>query len=92
MARPIESQLYRELVDSRFNFLDRGTIEIKDIYDVVQRQYPNLCDDDFPCVHRQNAVTSQPEWKHTVRTALLRSKRIYDEVNYSGRRGFWIFT
>lgn len=50
MARPIESQLYRELVDSRFNFLDRGTIEIKDIYDVVQRQYPHLCDDDFPCV------------------------------------------
>jgi len=30
MARPLESQLYRELVDSRFNFLDRGTIEIND--------------------------------------------------------------
>lgn len=92
MARPLESQLYRELVDSRFNFLDRGTIEINDIYNAVHRQYPHLCDDEFLCVHQQNAVNSQPEWKHIVRAALQRSKIIYDEVTFSGRRGFWIFT
>lgn len=86
MARPKESQLYRELVDSRFNFLDRGTIEIQDIYDVVQRQYPHLCDDDFPCVH-QHIALPQAEWKHTVRQALKNSPY----ATHSGRKGYWVF-
>jgi len=92
MARPIESQLYRELVDSRFIFIERGIIEINEIYNAVKRQYPDLCDDEFTCVHHQNVGIGQSEWKHTVRTALLRCRRIYDNVEFSGRRGYWIFT
>lgn len=92
MARPIESQLYRELVDSRFNFIDRGTIKINDIYDAVKGQFPDLCDDDFPCVHHQNAVNSQSEWKHVVRRALQWCKLKTDSVDYTGRRGYWLFT
>ena len=92
MARPIESQLYRELVDSRFNFIERGTVEIGDIYNAVQRQYPHLCDDDFLCTHRQEAPTPQAEWKHIVRSALQRCKAPPDTIVFSGRRGYWVFT
>ena len=92
MARPLESQLYRELVDSRFNFLDRGTIEINDIYNAVHRQYPHVCDDEFLCVHQQNAAIPQAEWKHIVRSALQRCKAPADTIVFSGRRGYWVFT
>lgn len=87
--RPIESQLYRELVDSRFNFIERGTIEIND---AVRRQYPNSCDDEFTCVHQQSVGLHQSQWKHVVRGALNRSKLIYDTIEFSGRRGYWIFS
>jgi hypothetical protein len=90
--RPIESQLYRELVDSRFNFIDRGTIEINEIYDAVKRQYLDLCDDEFTCVHQQNVGIGQSEWKHVVRSAMNRSKAIYDTIEFSGRRDYWIFS
>lgn len=92
MARLIESNLYRELVDSRFQFIERGTIEINDIYDAVKREFGNLCDDEYPCTHRQNIGLLQPEWKHAVRRALDRSKRIYDNIEGSGRKGYWIFS
>jgi hypothetical protein len=92
MARPIESHLYRELVDSRFNFIDRGTIEINNIYNAVKRQFPDLCDDDYPCVHQTHDGLHQAEWKHVIRKAMYRCKCIYDTVEFSGRRGYWIFS
>jgi hypothetical protein len=92
MARPIEFQLYQELVGSCFNFIERGTREINEIYDSVQHRFPALCDDDFPCLHRQQNGIHQAEWKHFVRTALGYCKKKCDSVHYSGRRGFWIFS
>jgi len=90
--RPVESQLYRELVDACFNFIERGTREINEIYDAVKRQYPHLCDDDFSCVHQRNAVIPQSEWKHVARGAMQRCKLKSDSVSFTGRRGLWIFT
>jgi hypothetical protein len=90
--RQIESQLYREVVDSGFRFLERGTREINEIYDAVKREYGNLCDDEYKCNHRQNDGLGQPEWKHVVRGALNRCKIIYDGIVFSGRRGYWIFS
>jgi hypothetical protein len=92
MARPKESQLYRELVDSGFHFIERGTREINEIYDAVKREYNNLCDDEYPCVHQQNVGLHQAEWKHRVRGALQRCKKISNDVEFSGRRGYWIFS
>ena len=92
MARPLESQLYRTLVDSRFQFIRRGTIEINDIYDTVKREFNNLCDDEYPCSHYKHVGLHQSEWKHRVRGALQRCKKIYDDIEYSGRRGYWIFS
>ena len=91
MARPIESQLYSELVDSRFQFIERGIKEIKEIYELVQQEYPQLCDNEYPCQHHRGIVLPQSEWKHTVRNALSRCSKIYDIVKFSGRKGYWIF-
>ena len=92
MARPIESQLYRELVDSCFRFIERGTREINEIYESVQNRFPNLCDDDYPCPHLRNAVMPQPEWKHIVRAALNACKKRGDNLDFTGTKGIWIFT
>ena len=89
MARPIESQLYGELVDSRFNFIERGTNEINDIYEAVKGQYPDLCDDEFSCDHNQRVGLGEPEWKHVVRNALQTCKG--DDLEIGGIRGSWIF-
>lgn len=92
MARPIESQLYRALVESCFNFVRRGNVEIKEIYELVQHEFPNLCDDEYPCLHQKSRSLPQSEWKHIVRSALQRCKITYDAVNFSGKRGYWIFS
>lgn len=91
MARPIESQLYQELIGSCFNFIERGTREINEIYDSVQHRFPELCDDKYPCSHYQSIGLHQAEWKHAVRRALNRCKSICDDVSFSGRRGSWLF-
>jgi hypothetical protein len=92
MARPVEAQLYKELIDSRFQFIERGTKNINDIYDVVYREYNNLCDDEYKCDHYWSAGLHQAEWKHIVRSALQRSKRIYADIEYTGRKGYWLFS
>lgn len=90
MARPIESQLYRELVDSNFQFTERGEREINEVYESVKHEFPELCDDEYLCPHRHETLPFDYEWKHTVRRALQRFKG--ENINFSGRRGYWIFT
>lgn len=92
MARPIESQLYQELVGSCFNFIERGTREIYEIYESVQNRFPALCDDGYPCLHQKQNGKHQAEWKHIVRSALGRCKIKSDSVYYTGNRGFWLFS
>jgi len=92
MARPIESQLYQELVGSCFNFVERGTREINEIYDSVQHRFPTLCDDGYPCLHRQQNGIHQAEWRHTVRNALRQCKIKCDTVHYTGTIGLWLFS
>ena len=92
MARPIESQLYQELIGSCFNFIERGTREINEIYDSVQHRFPGLCDNEYPCPHQQNDGLHQPEWKHTVRNAIQRCKRKGDTISTGGGKGLWTFS
>lgn len=92
MARPIESQLYRELVESCFHFIRRGTQEINEVYESVQHRFPNLCDDEYPCPHQRNIGLHQPEWKHRVRNALDTCRKKGNGVDFSGRKGIWIFS
>lgn len=88
MARPIEQELYRELVLSQLNFIERGVIEMDEIYDVVKVHFHNLCDDNYMCSHGVN----QPEWNHTVRHALQSLKKSTDTIHKFGIRNFWEFT
>jgi len=38
-----------------------------DIYPAVEREYPDLCDDDLRCDEVCASGADQPEWKHAVR-------------------------
>jgi hypothetical protein len=87
MARPTEQQLYRELVNAEFSFIERGIQHIDVIYDVVKGQCIDLCDDNYYCNHRNN----QPEWKHVVRKAMQRVRKINDSINFTGNKGYWNF-
>jgi hypothetical protein len=87
MARAIEQDLYNALITSEFDFMVRDVIHIDEIYDTVQMHYHDFCDDDYLCPHGVN----QPEWKHTVRTALNSLSITTDTIRNFGIRGFWEF-
>ncbi len=89
--RQIEKDLCKEIKDSSFNFIPRGYINIETIYELVQQNYPNLCDDDYLCSIHCEGGTNQAEWKHGVRTVLNQLKSINGTVRHSGSRGVWIF-
>lgn len=90
--RPVEAQLYRDLVDSCFQFIERGIRSIDEIYDAVKRGYNNLCEDEYLCPHRRRYGLQRPEWNHVVRQSFDRSSKICDNITHSGRRGYWIFS
>jgi hypothetical protein len=92
MSRPIESQLYRELVDSRFQFIERGIRHTDEIYEAVYLEFGHLCDNEFKCLHYPSVGIKQPEWNHSVRHALGRASLIYENIAYSGRKGYWVFS
>lgn len=49
MSQPNLKKLYKQLLESRFSFLSSGEHHIRDVYDAVQNQYRELCDDSFLC-------------------------------------------
>lgn len=90
MARPIETELRKTLIETNLNFIIRGKVHIDDIYDSVHSKYPNLCDDAFFCSH--NGYADQPEWKHIVRGVINTLKKS-GIVNKDGCvRNYWNFT
>jgi hypothetical protein len=91
MARPKESDLYQELMTSKFSFIARGIRTIIEIYDAVKVKYPALCDDMFYCSENCRSGNDQPEWNHTVRNALQYLKSKDGSITYTGQRGFWKF-
>lgn len=70
MRRPTEAELTRNLRESEFNFLGYNPIQITEIYELVQVQYPHLCDDNYLCIDHCRNGNKQPEWKHAVRSTL----------------------
>lgn len=91
MARPIEQELYRSLMESQLNFIQRDIIEIDEIYDEVQLNFPNLCDDAYLCSENCSNGNNQPEWKHTVRKVLDRLKNTTNSVHKFGIPKYWEF-
>lgn len=70
MGRPIEAELSRNLRDSGFDFLGYDPIQLTQIYELVQAQFPLLCDDNYLCIDNCRNGGNQPEWKHSVRGTL----------------------
>jgi hypothetical protein len=91
MARHIEEQLYSSLIDAKFRFMARGEHHIDDIYARVKTEFPLLCDDQYFCSENCNAGNNQSEWKHTVRNALQRLKKLDQNIAFTGKRGYWSF-
>lgn len=91
MARPEIAKLYKRLVTLRFGFMPRGEHTLDNIYRTVKAKYPRLCDDDYLCSENCLSIHQQPEWKHTVRSALNNLKISDTAVLKGGRRSHWRF-
>jgi hypothetical protein len=91
MARQIESNLYKNLIESEFSFVERGTRPICEIYESVKNRFPDLCDDTYLCCENCKSNARQPEWHHTVRGALQRLKSVNGTVVKAVNTGFWEF-
>lgn len=89
--RPLEHELAENLKMTEFNFVPRGEILLESIYELVQRQYPNLCDDEYLCSDHCIAGMNQPEWKHVVRGVLDNLRKHAGPVNKSPQRNYWTF-
>jgi len=60
--------LYAELRESEFGPVPPGFHDTGEVYELVESEYPALCEDSIRCEDVCNTETSQPEWKHRVRT------------------------
>ena len=87
--RPIEKQLCKELKDSKFRFIPIGTIHIENIYELVQRNYRTLCDNEYFCSEHCRGGNNQPEWKHGVRSVLNQLKSNTGNIRKDARRNYW---
>ena len=60
--------LYSKLRESEFGCVPPGFHETGEVYELVESEYPALCDDSIRCVDVCSTNKSQPEWKHRIRT------------------------
>ena len=70
IRRPIEAELTRNLRESEFDFIGHNPIQLAQIYELVQAQFPHVCDDNYLCINHCRNGQNQPEWKHAVRSTL----------------------
>ena len=85
--RQQEKDLHVALMTSQFDFLGNEETQLQDIYQIVQAEYGQYCDDEFKCNQCCRSVTRSPEWKHVVRAALdLAIKKGYVQRT---RFGYW---
>ncbi|GAB4118126.1 MAG: hypothetical protein Kow00103_15250 [Candidatus Caldatribacteriota bacterium] len=67
--------------------LNRGPMNIKDIYEAIQKKYPNDCDGREPCEHNGHFYQFG-EWKHIVRDPLQGWKKV-KKVIYDSEKDNW---
>ena len=91
MARQIESNLYKNLIESEFSFVERGIRPINEIYISVKSRFPDLCDDTYLCCENCKSHAKQPEWHHTVRGVLQRLQTVNGLLVKTANTGSWEF-
>ncbi|MCI0640296.1 MAG: hypothetical protein L0Y72_12620 [Gemmataceae bacterium] len=90
MAKAELEALYRNLMDTGFNFILAEEVELREIYNIVKDRYPELCDDTYLCSMNCKTRDKQPEWNHTVR-AVLKKMRERGIATPGTSRGAWRF-
>ena len=45
-------ELYRVLMDARFDFMPPAEIHLRRVYKIVNERHPELCDDGYLCCSR----------------------------------------
>jgi hypothetical protein len=91
MNEEMLTKLSQALIESKFSFMPRGTFNTKTIYEVVQKRYPELCNDKYLCIEHCKSGHNQPEWKHRVRGVLDNLKKRSAIVRPNPNRGSWDF-
>lgn len=84
-------ELYRALMDRRFDFMPRGEHHIRRIYQTVTARHSELCDDGYLCSASCKDGTNSPEWQHVVRAVLKNIQSRGGPVMKGAGRGFWLF-
>lgn len=91
MAHPDITKLYKRLITTQFGFVPRGEHALENVYRLVKAKYPRFCDDNYLCSENCLSVHQQPEWKHTVRSALNNLKVAFGVVLRGSHRSHWKF-
>ncbi|QUO46543.1 MULTISPECIES: HNH endonuclease [Halorubrum] len=60
--------LYQQLRETELACVPPGFQDTSDVYDLVETEYPELCDDSILCREVCSSNSTQPEWKHRLRT------------------------
>lgn len=61
--------LYQELLKTGMACVPPGFQDTSDVYDLVEAEYPELCDNTILCRDVCSTDSTQAEWKHRLRTA-----------------------
>jgi 5-methylcytosine-specific restriction protein A len=59
--------LYQQLRETELACVPPGFQDTSDVYDLVEAEYPELCDDSILCRDVCSTNSTQPEWKHRLR-------------------------
>jgi len=85
--RQQEKDLHVALMTSQFDFIGNEETQLEDIYQLVQAEYGQYCDDEFKCNQCCRNGHPFPEWQHVVR-ATLQLAKIKGYVQRA-RFGYW---
>jgi restriction endonuclease Mrr len=82
-------ELYRQLMNTKLNYMRPGEYQLVEIYEAVKSRFSDLCDDKIICAKVCSHGSLQPEWQHRVRNALnnLKSEGVVSKGN---GHGCWI--
>jgi hypothetical protein len=85
-------ELYRELMNIKFRFIEPGQYHLQEIYEKVKHQYPEYCDDSIICSDTCTRGTQNPEWQHRVRSALGKLKSSSIGISKGSSHGYWVLS
>lgn len=88
----IVKELHAALLANELSFIAPGEYLTREVHELVQEHYPELCRDDFLCRYTCTNGNNSPEWKHRVRRVLQQYGKLKENGRIENvRRGVWKF-